>query len=166
MNALAAELGISVGGLYRYITTKSDLLVMACEDIYGGLLERIGDAIEGRPTAERLPTALRLYLQSCAASRRQILLMYREYRHLPPAASQRYRDREEAIVACFTELLAGHWLDSGLEARLLAQDMVLIGHLPALKGWGLPADTSPEQLAEAQISLLLRGVATGDRVRR
>ena len=165
VNALADELGISVGGLYRYIKTKSDLLVMACEDIYGGLLERIVDAVAGQQsTAQKLSAALGLYLQSCADNRRQILLMYREYRHLPVDAGDRYRERELAIADCFAELLEsaiGQGLIPELDAALLAQDIILMGHLPALKGWALRDRVDPQRLIEGQISLLLRGLGVG-----
>ena len=130
---------------------------MACEDIYGGLVERIEVAVAAEEAAAgKLPAALRLYFQSCADNRRQILLMYREYRHLPPDAAERYREREQGIVNCLEgllELSAGR--SPALDARLLAQDIILLGHLPALKGWALRDRVGPQELIEGQISLLL-----------
>ncbi len=165
VNALADELGMSVGGLYRYIKTKSDLLVMACEDIYGGLRERMADVAAGeQPAGQQLRTALRIYLQSCADNRPQILLMYREYRHLPREAHDRYKDREQAIAALIADLLTSAHRSGQvpeLDVRLLAQDIILLGHLPALKGWALPGRMEPDELIECQISLLLSALAIG-----
>lgn len=137
VNDVAEALEMSVGGLYRYITTKSDLLTLVCDDIYGelpGALQAIS-ALDRAPV-ERLIDVVDAYLRACAANRSLILLMYREYRHLPQEAQERYEDREEQIVAILTELatvsLAGA---THLDPEIVARDIVLLGHLPALKGW-------------------------------
>ena len=86
VNTLAEDVGMSVGGMYRYIKTKSDLLVMACEDIYGGLREQLAEVTTGEnPLPDRLRAAIELYLRSCLTHQDQILLTYREYRGICPA---------------------------------------------------------------------------------
>ncbi len=142
VNALATALEMSIGGLYRYIETKSDLLVMVCENIYGDLLTELA-AIADEPAmpSRRLVTLLDRYLRSCVANRSLILLMYREYRHLPGPARVRFQQREEAIAALLQRVLdegiaAGDFA-AEVDSWSLAHDMVLLGHLPALKSWAL-----------------------------
>lgn len=159
VNDLAAEVGMSVGGLYRYIKTKSDLLVMACEDIYGDLRERIVEVITGvEAIPEKLRAAMRVYLDACEKNHDLILLMYREYRHLPTEARRRYQAREDAIAGVFSDLLrAGmrQGLLRSANAEILSRDIVVLGHLPALKGWSLRVHADREELAREQIDLIL-----------
>lgn len=160
VNDLATDLGISVGGLYRYIRTKSDLLVMACESIYGGLGDDITEIATGNELdlGEKLRAAIDLYLRECTKNREQILLMYREYRHLPPEAHQRYKEREQAVAAVFSGLISsgirrGEFRDA--IPALLATDIILLGHLPALKGWTIPSGIDDSDLRSNQIELIM-----------
>lgn len=159
VNDLAADLGLSVGGLYRYIKTKSDLLVMACETIYGGLREMLAEIATGsdRELSAKLRATIALYLRECLRNSDQILLMYREYRHLPLEAHQRYKDRELAIAGVFADLIssgARRGLFREADARVLAQDIVFLGHLPALKGWALGEVEQGDLIAE-QVELVM-----------
>jgi AcrR family transcriptional regulator len=156
--AEAAEL--SVGGMYRHIKSKTDLLVMACEGVYGDLRERLVDAAAAEDDpADRLAAAMRLYLDACAENREPILLLYREYRSLPPDARQRFIDREGAIADVFGDLVraglrAGRFW--ACDPRVVAHDIVLLGHLPALKGWALDDRLPAAGLTDQQVELLLR----------
>ncbi|KQY63480.1 hypothetical protein ASD30_00175 [Nocardioides sp. Root140] len=160
VNELAEDLQMSVGGLYRYIRSKPDLLVMACETIYGGLRETLAEiATDNR---HELPAKLRLmidtYLRECVRNRKQILLMYREYRHLPEEAHRRYQERELGIVGVFADLLSagirrGAFAD--VDTQVLAQDIVFLGHLPALKGWALRDRIAVDNLIDEQTALVM-----------
>ena len=158
VNDLAERAQMSVGGLYRYIKNKSDLLVMACEGIYGGLHEEITAAAEGEDHAERLRRAMTTYFDACRTNREQILLMYREYRNLPADAKQRYVVREQAITDLFADIIrtgvtAGTF--RVLDANIVAHDIVFLGHFPALKGWAAKAHPESTGLVGAQVDFLL-----------
>jgi len=161
VNDLAAAAGLSVGGLYRYISTKSDLLVMACEDIYGGLYEALVQAArESSGSETQLRTAFSLYLASCEAAKDQVLLLYREYQHLPRAEQGRYKDREARIADFFSEVItagqrSGEFAEA--DAKTVAQDMVLLGHLPALKSWTL-GERVGQRLASEQVEFVIAGL--------
>lgn len=164
VNHLAAEAGLSVGGIYRYISTKSDLLVMACEDIYGGLQEALEQAVRDTTGSEQqLRSAFALYLAACEAAKDQVILLYREYRNLPLEAQRRYKDRESRIAELFAEVIttgqrAGEF--NPADPQTVAQDMVLLGHLPALKGWAL-GERAGERLAREQIDLVIAALSSG-----
>lgn len=160
VNDLAEDLDMSVGGLYRYIHTKSDLLVMACETIYGGLREALTEVATGteHELPEKLRQMIRLYLRECVRHRKQILLMYREYRHLPEEAHRQFQERELGIVDVFADLITvgvrrGDFAD--VDVPVLARDIVFLGHLPALKGWSV-RDTDPGRLADEQVALVMQ----------
>ncbi|CQD24326.1 TetR family transcriptional regulator [Mycobacterium lentiflavum] len=160
MNDLARDLDISVGGLYRYIKTKSDLLVMVCETIYGGLRDTLAEIATSsdRELPEKLRVAMSVYLEECLKNREQILLMYREYRHLPQEAHRRYKDRELGIVGIFADLISSGMRRGcfrPVDPQVIAQDIVFLGHLPALKGWALRGVIKPEELASEQVELVM-----------
>jgi TetR/AcrR family transcriptional regulator, cholesterol catabolism regulator len=133
---------------------------MACETIYGGLGETIAAIAAGNQTSvpEKLADAVEVYLRECLKNRDQILLMYREYRHLPREAHQRYKDREQEIVTAFVGLI-----ESGVQQRMfrqvnavvLAHDIVLLGHLPALKGWSVGTTLTPQVVLTEQVELVM-----------
>lgn len=160
VNSLAEDVGMSVGGMYRYIKTKSDLLVMACEDIYGGLREQLAEVTTGeRPVSDKLRRALELYLRSCLDNQDQILLMYREYRRLPLDAQHRYMEREKGVAGVFVDVISGGIrrgvFDSDVTPLLLAEDIILLGHLPALKAWALRDEATEEQLVQQHVQLIM-----------
>lgn len=163
VNDLAAAAGLSVGGLYRYISTKSDLLVMACEDIYGGLYEAlVQTARESTGSEAQLRTAFAVYLASCEAAKDQVLLLYREYQHLPRAEQGRYKNREARIADLFSEIItagqrSGEFAEA--DAKTVAQDMVLLGHLPALKSWTL-GERVGQRLASEQVDFVIAGLTS------
>ncbi len=141
VDELATAMGVSVGALYRYVSTKSDALVMVCDDIYSGLPEELQElAAQGGHELDVLRSLVRCYVDSCLEHRDLVLLMYREFRHLPREAQERSMQKEDAIVDVLAGAIrraqrSGH-VRKG-DARLLATHILLLGHLPALKGWQL-----------------------------
>ena len=159
VNDLAAAVGISVGGMYRYISTKTDLLVMVCQDIYGGLRDELGDLAAGpEPVEEKLARSIEVYLKSCQEKREEIAMMYREYRSLPRAAQQEYKQQELAIANVFTDLIRSGVRRRAfrpVDASILAMDIIFLGHLPALKSWALHDTIAPEALRREQAALVM-----------
>lgn len=163
---IADAAGISVGGIYRYIKTKTDLLVMVCKGIYDGVREELGEIIASDAVYDvKLASAIDHYLVSCENRRAEITMVYREYRQLPAEAQQHFMQREQAIVDLFADLLrAGMRAGAfrGVDANLLAIDIVFLGHLPSFKGWALRgAGTTPDALRREQIDLVLSRVVDG-----
>lgn len=162
VSELARAADLSVGGLYRHINGKSDLLVMACEDLYGQLRERVVDAAaQEEAHIDKLRAAMRVYLDAAQEHRARILMLYREYRSLPPDARQRYIDREQAITDAFGDIVragvrAGAFREC--EPLVVAHDIVLLGHLPALKGWALRDRLPGADLTRHQVTLLLHAL--------
>lgn len=162
VNDLADAIGISVGGMYRYIRTKADLLVMVCEGIYDGVREALGAvAADSGPIEDKLAAAVDLYLQECHKKRPQLAMMYREYRALPHDVQLLYKRHEEAVADVFADLIrAGIRRGSfrPVNARVLAFDIVFLGHMPAFKWWALRDSVLPEELRRDQVELVMSRV--------
>ena len=160
---IAEAAGLSVGGIYRYITTKTDLLVMVCKGIYDGVREELGEVVAGDlPIAEKLERAIGLYLLACEDRRAEITMVYREYRRLPVDAQQYFMLREQAIADVFVDLIragCSSGVFAPVNARLLALDIVFLGHMPSLKGWALRGVAEPPEVRDEQIKLILARVS-------
>lgn len=159
VEAVAAEAGISVGGIYRYIDTKADLLVMACQDIYDGLRDQLSDITHGpAPHLTRLVGALDHYFLTSERNRRKIRIMYAEYRRLPAPAQEEYKNREAAISNVFADLIKSgisQGVFNEVNFHALAYDIILLGHLPALKSWAIRRRMSYEEWRKEQIALIV-----------
>jgi len=169
VNEVAQEAGISVGGMYRYIRTKTDLLVMACEDIFDVLRDGVIEAVRTEQGLEnKLAAAIRAYWLGSQEQANLIRLTYREYRSLPPKEQDRYKNQELAIAGVFRDLIrAGIIADEFRPAddRILAHEIIFLSHMGAFKGWALQ-DSSPDALLEEHVELFMSRLRrTGD-VRR
>jgi AcrR family transcriptional regulator len=147
VNEIAERCGWSIGSLYRYVSSKEDILVLVCEEIFRRL------AIEDTPGAtprERFEIAYRAYCDRIHRSRRQVLLMYREYTQLPEDAQRYFRQREREVYAVLAGIVREGAQDGSMRCEdpdLFAVDCVMRAHAAALKAWALPRRRWPETQA-------------------
>jgi TetR/AcrR family transcriptional regulator, cholesterol catabolism regulator len=141
VNLLAERASMSVGGLYRYIKTKSDLLEMICDEINRGMLAAMRDgASEVKGVLGKLKSGYKVYWETCWDSSEPILTAYREWPSLPESARHRYTQQETEIAQFMSDLIrAGVANDEfrAVDERLLASEMVLLAQMKAVKGWTL-----------------------------
>lgn len=162
---IAEAAGLSVGGIYRYISTKTDLLVMVCGSIYDGVREQLGEISAGMESHEvKLRAAIDLYLRECENQRTQIGMVYREYRRLPEDAQRFYMERERAISDVFADLIragCNKGVFRQVNPTVLATDIVFLGHMPSFKGWALRDDVTADDLRHEQVELFLARLRSG-----
>ena len=142
VNDVAERASMSVGGLYRHISTKNDLLEMICDSINSDLISdlKAAAAAEVKGVRNKLRAAYSLYWDRHWEASAGILVAYREYRSLSEATRQRYTDQEEEVVKFLGDIIrAGILLDEFKEVDeyLLAHEMVFLAHMKALKGWSM-----------------------------
>ncbi|NPT39197.1 TetR family transcriptional regulator [Paraburkholderia xenovorans] len=139
VNELAERASMSVGGLYRYIKTKSDLLEMICDETNKGLNEQMMERTSTvRGVKEKLRVGFEVYWQGCWDAAEPILTAYREWQSLPEAAQHRYIEQEKRVAEYFSDLIrAGVASDEFrvVDARLLAAEMIFLAQMRAVKGW-------------------------------
>ena len=147
VNEIAERCGWSVGSLYRYVSSKEDILVLVCEDIF----ERVGiEDPEGATPRERFEIAYAAYCDRIQRSRRQVLLMYREYTQLPHEAQRHFRRREREVYAVLAGIVRDGVADGSMRCEdpdLFAVDCVMRAHAIALKEWAMPRRRWPETRA-------------------
>jgi AcrR family transcriptional regulator len=158
VNELAGEAGISVGGLYRHIKTKADLLVLACDEIQAGMREHVLEAAAGGSTpGERLSAAIEAYWLYCYERSDIILLTYRDYRSLPQDAQARYKQHELELNQFFRDLIRSGVLVGEFQSRddkALATQIIFLSHISAFKRWALRG-SDPATLAKETAELFL-----------
>ena len=139
VNAVAERASMSIGGLYRHISTKSDLLEMVCDEINLSLLEEMIEAASAQKGAERkLAAAFKTYWARHWDSSSAVLVAYREYQSFSEAAKERYTGQEKKIAEYLSELIrAGVVLEEfrPVDERLMATEIILLSHMRALKAY-------------------------------
>lgn len=139
VNEVAERAKLSVGGLYRHIGTKNDLLEIICDEINLDLLDDMkAAAAKERGATAKLEAAIRTYWDRHWDSSAAVLVAYREYQSLSKEAKARYRAEEQSLAEFLSDLIrAGMILEEFREVddRLLANEIVFLSHMRALKGY-------------------------------
>lgn len=152
VNEVAERAKLSVGGLYRHIGTKNDLLEIICDEINLDLLDDMkAAAAKERGAAAKLEAAIRTYWYRHWDSSDAVLVAYREYQSLSKEAKARYRAEEQQLAEFLSDLIrAGMILEEFREVddRLLASEIVLLSHMRALKGYVFKGREREDALAE------------------
>jgi TetR/AcrR family transcriptional regulator, cholesterol catabolism regulator len=152
VNEVAQRAAMSIGGLYRHIDTKSDLLEMVCDEINDNLIEDMTEATEAAQGIEnKLKAAICTYWERHWDAAASILVAYREYQSLGEEAKKRYTAEERKIAEFFGDLIrAGVAIDvfRKVDDRLLAHEIILLAHMRALKGWVFEGRMREAVLAE------------------
>jgi TetR/AcrR family transcriptional regulator, cholesterol catabolism regulator len=152
VNEVAQQAAMSIGGLYRHIDTKSDLLEMVCDEINDNLIEHMIAATDtARGVEDKLKAAICTYWKRHWDAAASILVAYREYQSLGEEAKQRYTAEERKIAELFGDLIrAGVAIDvfRKVDDRLLAHEIIMLAHMRALKGWVFEGRRREEVLTE------------------
>ncbi len=183
---IAREAGVSIGSLYEYIKTKEDVLYLVCEAIHREMEERLAKSKRGGEfrseaakraslgeSGSKLPqskaeleSAIRGYFEVCDEMQDSILLIYRETASLA-RESQGYVLRNEARIAgLFAEILergvaeGSYQFEDARALELMAHNIVVMGHMWALRRWALRDRFSLAEYTKEQTSLIL-GEITG-----
>lgn len=167
VNEIAEFAGISVGSLYKYIRAKEDLLWLVMGSIYGSMDEVLRAEREGAGDPhEALDRVVRRFFVEIDAVRRGVLLMYREYRSLPPEGQAEFMERERRIVGIFTEII-----EDGNAGGLFccehpgtaAVNILMAGHTWSLKRWLLGKEVGFAGFVDEQMAFIFKAVGGSQR---
>lgn len=161
VNEIAERWGQSVGGLYRYVRSKDDILFLVCAEIFRQIGPDALDAPDIDNPIERFRSALTTYCQNIQRHSRQVLLMYREYGRLSPEARAHFRDQESQVMLVFRGIVEDGVVRGVFtceDPELFAVDCVARAHSLALKGWAL-SRRSPQECIATMTTWTLRCLA-------
>lgn len=158
VNELAEMASISVGGLYRYIGTKTDLLAMICDEINRGASEEMTKAADQHSLySEKLKAAYAVYWDWVWEYASSILVAYREFIHFPDEVKKQHTKEQAEIVAMLNDLIragikAGEF--ANVDAYAVSVQMLMLSHIRVLKGWALHG-YDKQQLLDQNLQMVM-----------
>lgn len=139
MEQIAGQAGMSVGSVYRYVTRKQDVLLLVFQrlmDLYESALGPVTDM--DSPPERKLFDAMQAYYGIIDREPERALIAYRESSLLDEDGRTYIKQRELATNRYFETIIEAGIREGvfrSVDAHLLAYDIVLLGHMWALKGW-------------------------------
>jgi AcrR family transcriptional regulator len=155
---IAASSGLSMGGLYDYISTKEDVLFLVYRHLIAGIEEAAPDAEE-----RDLEGLLLDLMRGTAEHAAEVQLMYRETGSLPTVrrAVIAAAEREQAArVEAAIERAAAAGEVSVDDPELVANVLVFLTAFYPLRRWVLRhrPDLDADTVAKAAVDLVIRGM--------
>lgn len=120
-----------------------------------------GGGQDARPTSRALEAAIRGYFEVCDEMQDSILLIYRETASLERESQRYVLQNEERIAGIFAEILERGVADGSFHFEdpralaLMAHNIVVLGHMWALRRWFLREKFSLDEYTKEQTSLVL-----------
>lgn len=159
MQAIAHEAGVSVGLIYRYFTSKQELVQAVTEGVLDDMAQLLAEALEPEEDPVRqIADAFAAYCTVIRDNRQAVMLTYRESNTLDDAGRSVVKELEVRTVEPLrhaVDAAVGQGLLRPIHAELFAYDLLTVAHSWALKHWYFAPRMSFEQFLRAQTALLL-----------
>lgn len=162
---IASACGMSMGHLYYYIGGKEDVLqIMMDYDLhfYVNLVKKIISSSKSLGPTEALVKVIDQFFRAIDNASDFTLFFYQETKNLQPDARKIIMDRERSLVLEFEKLL-GRGCQAGefqiANIPLVANNIVITGHMWALRRWMLGRICSLDDYIQNQTQYLLKSIA-------
>ncbi len=158
---LAKEIGLSIGSLYEYVSTKEDVLYLVCIAIHtaveNGLKEALARSTGG---SEALTEIIREYFLVCDRMSDHVLLMYQVTHFLPLKWQTRVLEAEIRITSLFIDAMqelkeSGKLSLDDDTINLIGHNISVIGHTWAFRRWYFAKHFTIEQYIEKQTEFIM-----------
>lgn len=156
---IAKASGFSIGTLYEYIRTKEDILFLTCDAINDQVRERLENAVAmENPSRDSLLKVIESFFYLMDDLQEEILILYQEVKSLQKETRQYILKKERDMVGIMEKVILKCIPDQVTkeEATLLANNIIVQGHMWAFRRWILQKQFSLEDYIRLQINGLLR----------
>jgi AcrR family transcriptional regulator len=166
MSDLTEATGLAAGGLYHYIESKEELLILICDELLEPLLERAREivATDAAP-ADQLRALLHAWLEQIA-SHCDHMLVFAQERHVIEREPQwrQVRAQRKAFEQLLDDVLARGERDGSMcfadRAFILLTLLGMVNYTPQ---WLNPRGRlTPEQIADGYCDMVLVAAGCGD----
>src|SRR5690625_4026817 len=157
----AKEAGFSIGTLYEYIRTKEDVLLLVYDSINDHVyqyLAKLTDVTE--PSLDNLITIIDSYYRFIDKMQDEVLILYQEIKSLESDARKRVlqEEREQMLMLKKAILAAVPYEMIEEEAEILANNILIHGHMWGFRRWMLHKYYTIDQYIDMQTKLLLQTI--------
>lgn len=158
---LAKEIGLSIGSLYEYITTKEDILYLVSMAIYAeverGLKEALAQSSGGY---NALAAIIREHFLVCNRMSDHVLLMYQVTHFLSEKWQKKVLEAEIRITNLFIDAMQQLKRDGKLSLDdgtiiLMGHNISVIGHTWAFRRWHFSKLFTIEEYIEKQTKFIM-----------
>ena len=164
MRELAAEVGMTTGGLYHFFRSKNDIIRLVAQharshhDTVKQFRQRLGDV---SPTVAFRECA-RYWLTVSKISQEYTVFFDRETLHLGPGIREGFLDGVRGLIHYFEELLndgirAGEFQVDNV--TLIAFNVVMLRTQYGMRRWFLKDIMTPEEYADQQVKAIMKQIS-------
>jgi AcrR family transcriptional regulator len=164
MRELAKACVMSAGALYHYFGSKEEILysiINSATSQQAGSIENYANKLASVSPTIALVELMRKFLEWHNDNQDITLFAYQETKNLPGNAQQSIFDSEGRILTVFEELLT-RGIEEGefsiADPKLIAHDIVVLGHAWALRRWHLRKYWTFETYVKEQTDAILRAI--------
>ncbi|WP_067728476.1 TetR/AcrR family transcriptional regulator [Oceanobacillus damuensis] len=154
---IAKESGFSIGTLYEYIRTKEDVLFLVCDSIHEQVRERIARAVDlAYPSIPNMQKAIRSFFYLMDEMQDGIVILYQEVKSLKKETRDYVLQKEREMVGLVESVITACLKDKlqDKEVKLLANNIVVGGHMWGFRRWILQKQFSLEEYVDMQMNLI------------
>lgn len=169
MRELAEACDMSAGALYHYFGSKEEILysiINSATSQQAILMEDRAKELEGMRPMAALEQVIRTFYEWHDSNQDITLFTYQETKNLPATARRDIFDSEARILAVFERLLI-RGVEEGefsiADPKLIAHDIVVLGHAWALRRWYLRRHSSFQTYLKEQTDAILRAIRAGNK---
>lgn len=160
---IAQAVGLSVGSLFNYFRSKEQILHFIYDQAHTPIeaeVEEVLRELAGDPETA-LRVALDRYLGLIDRFQDHVVLVYQEFKSLDSRAKRLVLDRERRIMGVFAQIVeAGvrHGRFKPQALAVVANTIMALGHLWALRRWAFKPAITLEEFKRVQIDMILAGL--------
>ncbi len=164
MRDLARETGMSLAGMYHYVSGKDELLYLIQEQCFAAVLQGAGAAVAGASSPRnRLERFIRHHVTFFAGHMSEMQVLSHEAESLSGERLNSINELKRQYVALLTVLIRGVNGENGVRYEIDSNvaSYALFGMMNWIYNWYDPAGpVSPEMLSDQFARLFLDGLTT------
>jgi len=166
MREIAAASGIGLGNLYHYIRKKEDILFLVQKDVMDRLYDRFDECVkQSKDPVDQLVSVIRELVGLTFTLKEEMLFIYTETKSLDRKYMREILAGETQFVKAFESLIRKgirQGVFHGEKPDLIANIIVFTLSIYPLRGWSTRRRRSNDELLDALIRFVLKGLGIPD----
>jgi AcrR family transcriptional regulator len=164
MRELAEAMGMSIGSIYHYVSSKQDILYLIINRAVSrpdGWIENLESSLETASATKVLKGFMRDYYTEVGKEHNAALFTYQETKNLDRKSQKTIMDAAAKDVEAFAIILRKGIQNGEFKidnVLMMAHNIVVLGHMWAVRGWYLSKICSLDEYISEQTDFVLSGI--------